>query len=187
MVEVWKPIAGYEGRYEVSNLGRVKSLAKRIIIYNNYGTFGYRDYPGTIKKPRKERNGYLRVQLFGGSKDDYKVMSVHRLVAMAFIPNPNNLPEVNHKDENKENNCVDNLEWCTPEYNSNYGTRNERLYKKYNEKREKPVAKYDLEGNLITTYKSANEAARVNQNRGTIYGVLWGKYKQTKGFIYKYI
>ena len=110
MKEEWRDIKGYEGKYQVSNLGRVKSLK------DNHGN--YREKILDIKPNKK---GYLRIELSLYGKK--KKFQVHRLVAQSFIPNPNNLPEVNHKDENKQNNCVYNLEWCTHQYNSNYGTR----------------------------------------------------------------
>lgn len=109
IIEQWKPIVGYEGLYEISNLGRVKNLK-----------FGKEK----ILKPANNR-GYLRVCLCRDGKG--KMLSVHRLVAEAFIPNPMGLPEVNHKDENKINNCVSNLEWCNRLYNNNYGTHNKRV------------------------------------------------------------
>ena len=109
--EIWKEIKGYEGRYQISSLGRVKSL--------NYNKTGKEDIlsPGNIR-------GYLHVRLSKEGKS--KPFQVHRLVALHFIPNPNNYPEVNHKDENKQNNTVDNLEWCDRKYNCNYGTRTQR-------------------------------------------------------------
>ena len=112
MQEVWKDIEGYEGLYQVSNLGRVKSLKG-----------SHEKYKEKILKPRKNSNGYLRVGLC--RKDFY----IHRLVAQAFIPNPNNYLEVNHKDETRDNNRVDNLEWCNKTYNMNYGTIKERIGK----------------------------------------------------------
>ena len=178
MVEVWKPIAGYEGIYEVSNLGRVRSLDR---IKSNGARM-----MGRVLLQDCSNRGYMSVELNVDKKN--KRCSIHRLVAMAFIPNPNNLPEVNHKDENKLNNNVCNLEWCTPSYNSNYGTRNERLYKKYNLLKEKPIAKYDSNGNLVATYKSIAEAGRINGNRNSIRAVLSGRTKRTiDGCSYKYI
>ena len=116
MKEEWRDIKGYEGKYKISNLGRVKSL---------------KDSKGNYReKILKHRNncGYLYVDLYKNSRG--KTYQVHRLVAEAFIPNPNNLPCVNHKDENPSNNCVENLEWCTTKYNANYGTRNKRVSEK---------------------------------------------------------
>ena len=115
MEEIWKPIDKYEG-YEVSNLGRIKSY--KVDKVN-----------GIIMKPYKDTKGYLQIDIsLDGRKRNNRVhLLVHRLVATAFIPNINNLPQVNHKDENKENNRVENLEWCTNEYNINYGTHNERV------------------------------------------------------------
>ena len=131
MEEIWKPTK-YEG-YEVSNFGRVKSY--RVDKIN-----------GKIMKPIRSTKGYLQLDLsLDGRKRQNRVHpAVHRLVAEAFIPNPNNLPQVNHKDENKENNRVDNLEWCTNEYNATYGTKSERVA----QKRRKPVYSVDSNGNI---------------------------------------
>ena len=107
MKEIWISIKGYEDSYEISNLGRVKSLISN----------------GLILKQSKDKDGYHVVSL------KRKSFRVHRLVATAFIPNPNNLEQVNHKDEDKSNNTVDNLEWCNTTYNINYGTRNEQVRK----------------------------------------------------------
>ena len=113
--EIWKDIKGFEGKYQVSNLGNVKSLPK--YTYS-------KGYPQLRKekilKPAKtgKHRNYLAVGL-----NDGKHYKVHRLVADAFIPNPNNYPQVNHKDENPLNNCVDNLEWCTNQYNTKYSAR----------------------------------------------------------------
>lgn len=109
MEEIWKDIEGYNGKYQVSNLGRVKSLKGS----------------EKILKPRVSNTGYKYVNLCIQGKS--KTLKIHRLVAQAFLPNPEGLPQVNHKDEDKLNNNVDNLEWCTREYNCNYGTRNKRI------------------------------------------------------------
>ena len=108
MREEWKDIKGYEGKYQVSNLGRVYSFYKKDCL-----------------KPGKNTWGYLYVSLSKEGKA--KPYTVHKLVALHFIPNPNNYKEINHKDENKENNCASNLEWCNKKYNNNYGTRNKRM------------------------------------------------------------
>lgn len=100
-MEKWKSIKGFEGLYEVSDLGRVRSIKSDTILKGEL------------------LHGYKRVALFN---EKYKKVFVHRLVADAFIPNPDGLPQINHKDEDKTNNCVDNLEWCTSKYNMNYGS-----------------------------------------------------------------
>ena len=129
MEEIWRDVKGYEGLYQVSNLGRVKSLERFIKTRKNKnGMNGYIHKQESIRIPTKDYKGYLRLNLYKEGKQ--KPFRVHRLVAQAFIPNPNNLPQVNHKDENKENNCITNLEWCTNEYNHNYGTRNKRVAEK---------------------------------------------------------
>lgn len=112
MSEIWKEIDGYGGKYFISNYGRLKSFAQD-------------RKNGKIKTGNLTHKGYLTVLLYD-SEGNKKWFPVHRLVANAFIDNPDGLPQVNHKDEIKTNNCVDNLEWCTNEYNVNYGTRNER-------------------------------------------------------------
>ena len=112
MEEIWKPIKGYEGRYDISSHGRVRSFAQD-------------RQTGKIKAGHPARKGYLHILLYDGAGNK-KWYPIHRLVAEAFLENPDSLEQVNHKDENKENNFVDNLEWCSNEYNHNYGTRNER-------------------------------------------------------------
>ena len=110
MQEIWKDIEGYGGKYQVSNLGNVRS-------------FAVDKKAGKLLGQRLNHKGYPVVYLHDGKP---KTCVVHRLVAKAFIPNPNNLPQVNHKDEDKTNNRVNNLEWCTNDYNIHYGTAIER-------------------------------------------------------------
>lgn len=151
MEEIWKPI-GYEG-YEVSNLGRVKS-------------YKYDKINGKIMKPYKNTKGYLQIdlQLDGRKRENRVHLAVHRLVAIAFIPNPDNLPQVNHKDEDKTNNCVDNLEWCTNDYNAHYGTHIERVA----EKTRMPIYSVDKQGN-IEHFPGVREADRIVS--GKEYGI----------------
>ena len=159
-MERWTNIKGYEGLYLISDLGNVKSLR------NN--------------KTRKEKilrlirinSGYLIVCLSkNGERKNYYV---HRLVAEAFLPNPKNYPEVNHKDENKSNNCVDNLEWCDRQYNIDYS-------------KAKQVGQYDLKGNLIRTWKSAKEIQRrLGFDQSNISKCCRGEYKQSHGYTWKY-
>lgn len=146
LVEEWKDIKNYEGLYQVSNLGNVRSLDRFIIN---------KIVKGKILKKCLTKFGYYRVVL---SKNNVQITrTVHRLVAEAFIENTNNLPCVNHKDEDKTNNCVDNLEWCSYKYNNNYGT----MQKRGHEKLSKPVLMLDLQGNVIQEFCSISEAFRI--------------------------
>ena len=119
-MEEWKSISGYEGLYEVSSYGRVKRL--KISYIRKNGIMVHK--PELILKPNYFSGGYFRVGMY--KNKTFKYYLIHRLVAQAFLPNPDNLPEVNHKDEDKSNNRVDNLEWCDHKYNMNYGTLQQR-------------------------------------------------------------
>ena len=164
LFEIWKDVKGYEGKYQVSSFGRVKSFARN----------------GRILKPALNKNGYLLVNLWNNNHS--KSFYVHRLVAEAFIPNPLNLRFVNHKDECKTNNFVENLEWCTKDYNESYGTRNQRISEKHNV----AVEQYDLEGNLIKVFESQSIAAKeLGTYQGNISACCLGKQKQHKGFVFK--
>ncbi|MBQ3754772.1 MAG: HNH endonuclease, partial [Clostridia bacterium] len=163
MEEIWKNIDGFDGAYQISNLGRVKSVEriKEYIGRNQTGCeFIVRKYcPEKILKTYL-RGGYEHVGLKIGSQSfNY---SVHRIVATYFIPNPDNLPVINHKDENKLNNVFTNLEWCTVEYNANYGTRNQRIAEKLMENPNYyiPVLCYDLKNNFVKRYESAVAAGK---------------------------
>ena len=171
--EVWKPVVGYEGRDEVSNFGRVKS--KERFRRANCGTF--RRIDERIMKQCLDRDGYLSINLYNDCERKHAL--VHRLVAEAFIPNPNNLPQVNHKDERKTNNCIDNLEFCDAEYNTNYGKRN----KKAGESLGKPVLCVELN----ITYQSAREAMRqTGIGCSKIGECCKGKRKTTGGYHWNY-
>lgn len=127
MAETWKPIAGYEGYYEVSNLAQVRSVDRTIRVETSGRKYD-RFLAGNIMRQGVHPAGYKMVSLTKNGK--MKAFLVHRLVAKAFIPNPDELPMVNHKDENKTNNLPYNLEWCTNDYNINYGTAKERRVQK---------------------------------------------------------
>lgn len=142
-MEKWLPIRDFPN-YMISNLGQVKSLSK---------SCKYRKANEVILKANPRSNGYLKVDLYANGKAHTK--TVHRLVAEAFIPNPNNLPEINHKDEDKTNNRADNLEWCTPGYNNNYGTHSRKI----SEGVSKKVGQFTDDGTLIKVWESATIAS----------------------------
>lgn len=156
-MEEWRNIEGYDGLYQVSNEGRVRSLGR--YIKSRGDGKSWRD--GRVLKSRKDKDGYLVVCLYNFNGAKFK--KIHRLVAIAFIPNPNNLPQVNHKDECKINNYVENLEWCEGIYNLNYGTRNVRISSTLQNREDysQKVYQYTLNGELVGVYPSASEAARV--------------------------
>ena len=173
MEEIWRDIKGYEGKYMVSNLGRVKSL-----IYKRTGK-------EEILKAYDNGHGYLFVILCKDGKD--KTCRVNRLVAQAFLENPDNLPEVNHKDEDKTNNCVENLEWCSKLYNINYGTGRKRSAEKRAKKLSKPVFSVNKESGLIMWWQSAMEASRqTGIAQGNITQCCKGKNKSAGGHIWFY-
>lgn len=163
--EIWKEIDGFPD-YEVSNLGRVCSFKKK--------------YP-RIMKPGKSSSGYLQVILYTGGKGVRK--TIHRLVAEAFVPNPENKPEVNHIDEDKKNNVAENLEWVTRRENNNHGTRNRRDA----ETKRKAVVQYTTKGVFLAEYPSIKEAGRVTGiNKSHICQVCRGKEKTAGGYLWLY-
>lgn len=170
MKEIWKDIDNYEGYYQVSTVGRVRSLARN--THNQYKN-------GKIMTLVSNNKGYPMVGLC--KNKTYRRYLVSRLVAQAFIANPNNLPQVNHKDENPLNNRVDNLEWCTRIYNMNYGTQTKRAHDKTKIK----VKQYTLDGTFIRTWDSIREAGLFYKT-SHISDCCNGIRKQTKGYIWKY-
>lgn len=169
-LEFWEDKKDYKGHYQVSNFGRIKSIkfGKEIIL-----------------KPGTNKNGYSYVILYKNGK--VKKFTVHRLVAEAFIPNPYNLPEVNHKDENKQNNVASNLEWCDAKYNHNYGTINERIAaKNTNGKCSKKVYQYTLDGQFVREWESTREAGRNGFDQSAVAACCRGKRKKYKDFIWRY-
>ena len=178
-MEVWKDVVGYEGFYQVSNNGNVRSVDRQVRCSNSV-----RFYKGKILSQCKDDHGYFRVLLAKAGK--HKSSQVHRLVAEAFIQNPNNLPEVNHKDENPGNNCIDNLEWCSKNYNLEYGTGRKRSVKAQHRKK---VLQIDFEGNLIAEFDGVNSAARSigkPKDATSITKCCTGKNQTAHGYIWRY-
>lgn len=185
-IEVWKDIPEYQNYYQVSSFGRVKSLERTVKSkpsskHPDGRTITYKE---KVLSPMYDLSGYQFVQLY--KQDKFKSKRIHRVVAEVFIPNPNNLPQVNHKDENKENNSIDNLEWCTSKDNVNYGTGK---YRKVTNNI--PIAQYTLDGQLVAEYSSASQAAaalNIHQARSRdILRVCRGIGKTVKGYTWKFI
>ena len=181
--EFWQDIPGYEGLYKVSIYGNVKSIKRQVRGKSN--SLHYLPEKELVQVIIRQ---YLSVGLH---KDGIvKTHPVHRLVAEVFIPKFNlNFKCVNHKSEVKTENQVWNLEWCTYEYNNNYGTRLSRAIKSLinNPKRSKEVAQYDISGNKVAVYCSASEAARINGcDQGNISNCCRGRQKSAYGYIWKY-
>lgn len=174
MQEIWKDIEGYEGLYKISNLGKIMSFL---------------DNPRNKQKgqhllnPSILNNGYEHVTLYR-SPTDRKKFLVHVLVAKTFLPNPNNYPCVNHKDEVKTNNCADNLEWCTYGYNNSYGTARIRI----REATSKRVSQYTMNGEWLATYFNAETAAKLIKGitAASIRNCCNGRTNYSKGYIWKY-
>ena len=192
--EIWKPIEGYENLYEVSTLGQIRSL-DRVITDNNKRV---RVFKSKIIKTYQGRDGYWRVNLY--KNGILKHFLVHRLVAKAFIPNPNNLPYINHKDENPSNPIYTNLEWCTHQYNMNYGTIKERSSISHTGKKQtieqinkviatkiKPVNQYTKEGILVKVWNSMKEACiELNIQSSSLTRCCQGKRKTAGGYKWEY-
>ena len=169
MQEIWKDVDGYIGFYKISNLGRLKSLYRKDEI---------------IIKPHIYKNGYCRVRLWNRDTRKFKDTYIHRLVAKAFLENPNNLPEINHKDENKQNNQTDNLEWCDRKYNCNYGNIKIKLAKN----KEKKVSQYTMNGEFVSTYRSMKQIYRLyGYDCSAIRRCCQGKQRKGYGYIWKFV
>lgn len=179
-IEKWTDVIGYEGLYEISTFGKVRN--KRTEKMLRFGSSG----------------NYLSVMLYKNGQRER--IAIHRMVAIAFIPNPQKLPCVNHKDENAHNNCVENLEWCMYKYNSNYGTAIKRRVEHTDWKSEtliasmiknathakKPVLQ-TKNGNIINRFESIMEASRTTGiKHSSISKNLTGKSKTSGGYIWKY-
>jgi len=181
--EIWKDVKGYEGFYKVSNMGRVKSL-EREVLYSNGRIHKYGE---RILSTFTNKKGYITVCLCKNGV--CKVKRLHQVVLSAFYDRPQGMDSINHKDENKANNRLDNLEYCTSEYNLNYGTRAERISRKQiNDKnRSTKVCQYTKEGQLVSIYPSIKEAMRqTGADVRRISACCNGYRKTEKGFVWTY-
>lgn len=173
MKEIWKDVKEYEGLYKVSNLGNIKAL-KKIQVFPNGGIVIREE---KLLKPNKVKNGYLNVRLYNGEQKGY---GIHRLVARAFIPNPNNLSQINHINGNKNDNRVENLEWCNASYNQNHALKTglKKVHK---------VKQYDLKGNYIKTWNSTGEITNYyNVSHVSIIDCCNGKSKKAHNYMWQY-
>lgn len=182
--EIWKPIVDYEGLYEVSSLGRVRSVDR--VVRGNYGH--PQSKKGTILKGRVDKDGYIDIVLSKNCKT--KHFRAHRLVAIAFIPNPSNKEQVNHINECPSDNRVDNLEWVTCKENINYGTRSSKMAGTRVQRGilSKPVIQIDAATKqVIAEYRSIHEAEReTGAKHSNISRCCYGKQKLAKGFLWKF-
>lgn len=177
MEEIWKDIKGFEGLYQVSNIGRIKSIDR--YIRNKWGSLTL--CKEHILKPRTDDDGYYRIGLYKDGK--YKSFGLHRLVSEAFIPNPNNLPCVNHKNEIKTDNRVENLEWCTNSYNLNYGHRLEKAI----EKRKIHILQFTKNMDFVGYYDSiVSAASSVNGLASNICSCCKQTIKRAYGYVWRY-
>jgi len=171
--EIWKPVKKAEG-YEVSNLGNVRSVPRKVVYKDGRITF----QKGRILKQYENQRGYLKV--YPTVKGKTVNSQVHRLVAEAFIPNPDNKPQVNHINCDKLDNSVDNLEWVTNEENYAHAIRNGLITGVV------PVDVYTIEGDYVASYDSMTEAARqTGAGKGNVNKVVKGKANSAKGYIFK--
>jgi len=187
MEEIWKDIKGYEGLYQISNFGNIKSVER--IAFRNKTTFKKKE---KLLSPFLNRNGYLAIVLWKDGK--YKMTYIHRLVTLTFIQNVNKLEQVNHKDGNKLNNRVDNLEWCSRSDNIKHAVKcglitKEKIYDTINkmmEKVKKPVLQMK-KGVVIAEHESATRAERVlGHHSSNISACCRGKLKTCYGFEWKW-
>ena len=193
MEEVWKPIKGYEGLYEVSNTGKVRSLDHVTEVHRSGKTYMC-PHKGAELKPVRRQHGYLGVMLYGKGGHEtrgFKTFSVHRLVAEAFVPNPRGLLEVNHIDEDKTNNRVENLEWVTKRENVNHGTAQSRRAKKaINGKKSVAIRQFTKDGVLVAEYPSIAEVHRqTGFAQANICKCAQGskQYSHAYGYVWRYV
>lgn len=179
-IEIWKDIPGYEGYYQASTFGNIRSV-DRIIAVNRKGISYNLHIKGKLLVPVVHWDNRVVVSLAKGGK---KIINIGRLVALTFIPNPHNFPEINHKDENPRNNCVWNIEWCEKYYNLLYGTRIERCSKG----KWKKVKQYDKNtGVLINTYDSLKSVEEAGVCKAKLVSACCrGKSKTAGGYIWCY-
>lgn len=192
MKEIWKDLPNFEELYEISNLGNVRRKERTLKAFNRYRICSKKLKGQDLKK--RELRGYYSVGLWKDGKMHNK--TIHRLVAKAFIPNPNNLPVVNHIDGNKKNNRVDNLEWCTYSHNAkeayrlnliNMSQKHIETARQLGINSRKKIVQKDLEGNVIKVFSSGLQASRITGiSQGNISQCCSKKRKSIGGYLWEY-
>lgn len=183
--EEWQDIQGYEGLYQVSNYGRVKSLGRISKRKSRWGGQYTVVMKEKIKTPFKNNKGYYMIHLNNNGKESN--LLIHRLVGKAFIPNPYNNPEIDHKNENKNDNKINNLTWCTRLYNNTKGVQSKDGRRNSSRFRMRPVRQYDLQGNLLNIYEGIRIAEeKTSIDNRNIVKCCKGKEKTAGGFIWRY-
>jgi len=173
MEEIWKDVVGFEGLYQVSNLGRVKSFRKPLKL---------KSPDEYILKNYIANNGYVQVTLYG--KNNREKRLVHRMVAEAFIPNPSNLPQVNHIDENPSNNCSENLEWCTARYNNEFGTAQLRM----SITKGRMIDQFLPTGEFVARYSSIHIASKITgHSLAQIKNSCYGHAIKGGNYVWRYV
>jgi len=181
MTEEWRDIKGYEGRYQVSNLGRVKALRRTVSGHNQHGEWT-RTEPEQIMAQKLQNTDRLQVGL-RDAEGKRKTFYVYRLVAEAFVPNPDNLPTVNHKNEDHHDNRAENLEWMTKAENNRYGTHIQRC----GEALRMSVEMLTDEGQHVAYFDSMSEAAEKSGcPLSSIHRCCYGRQETTNGYRFKF-
>ena len=180
MKEIWRDIPGFEGLYQASNLGEIKSLEKE--VWNAHQMIAR---PEKILKPFSDKKGYLRVKLYKSGRNYTK--KIHRLIAQTFLSNPDNKPEVNHEDGNKSNNKVNNLSWATTEENIRHAYKNGLIKRKKGKDNQlsKRVCQYDLQGNFIKEWECISKAQKELKIKN-ISMVCCGKRNRAGMWLWRY-
>lgn len=180
MEEIWKDIPNFDGLYMASNLGKIKRLPRK--IWNGKSFYLTKE---TITYGRKTPKGYMSIEISKPNDDKRYLFQVHRLIALSFIDNPKNLPQINHINGVKDDNRLENLEWCDRKYNNNYGTHNSNIAKSHS----KPIIQYTLNGEFVREWESATVASRELEFPQS--AINWcclkkKKFNSCKGFLWKY-
>lgn len=183
--EIWRDIPGYEGYYQASTLGNIRSVSRTVkSTSRNSNTYIKKLESVILSQATNDKVNYKQKIVILSIEGKHRTCVVARLIAATFIPNPNNLPQINHKDEDPTNNKVSNLEWCDSNYNNNYGLRSLR---ESNTKTKYRINQYDKSGEFIKTWRNSKDIQReLGINHSSVLQCCRGERKQAGGFIWKF-